>query len=256
MCLTLPSTTLIHQAQNPILYRETENARSLLKRQLAEHFSDAFLDLFYSIKNKAQYEFNGKEMGKRSLKAVCRSYLRELGNKFDNLLYDSFVEASNMTEELGALSDLLYSHSKMAPKALEMFYQKWKHETLVMQKWLSIQAQLSDDQCFDLVLGLEKNPVYDGTVPNLVRSLFGAFSSNSVQFNHESGRGYELVAKKIIELDAINPQMASRLMSQFKYFKRLPPTLKTLMEKELLKIKAVETLSKNTYEILSKILEA
>jgi aminopeptidase N len=102
---------------------------------------------------------------------------------------------------------------------------------------------------------LEKNEVYDRTIPNLVRALHGQFvASNKVQFNHESGRGYQLIADRILELDKLNPQIASRLASGFKDFSRTEEKLKTLMKPQLERIIKTDGLSKNVYEIVSKIL--
>ncbi|MBY0413747.1 MAG: aminopeptidase N C-terminal domain-containing protein, partial [Bdellovibrionales bacterium] len=97
--------------------------------------------------------------------------------------------------------------------------------------------------------------VYDRTIPNLVRALIGQFiMNNKVQFNHASGRGYKLAADRILELDKLNPQIASRLASGFKDFKRTPSSLQNVMKPELERIIKTDGLSKNVYEIVSKIL--
>ena len=123
-----------------------------------------------------------------------------------------------------------------------------------MQKWLTVQATAPFDDVYDRVVKLQNDPVYDKTVPNLVRSLFHQFAMNRMQFNHSSGRGYKLIADKIIEIDKLNPQVASRLASAYKDFKRLPANLKNLMKPELERVLGVDGLSKNVYEIVSKIL--
>jgi len=194
-------------------------------------------------------------MGKRDLKAKCRKLLMYVGNnKYESYVYNLYLEANNMTDEIGDLRDLVHSKSSHKDVALSSFYKKWKHETLVMQKWLSVQASAPYNDAYDFVLKLEKDPVYDRTVPNLVRSLVLQFAVNKLQFNHESGRGYKLVADRIIELDKLNPQVASRLASQYKDFNRLSSDLKDLMKPELQRILDTEGLSKNVFEIVSKIL--
>ena len=105
------------------------------------------------------------------------------------------------------------------------------------------------------VLELEKSDVYDSSVPNLVYSLFGVFARNHMQFNHSSGRGYKLIADKIVELDSQNPQIASSLATSFNYFKHLIPANQKLMQNELHKIVNTSNISKNVYEIVSKILK-
>lgn len=125
--------------------------------------------------------------------------------------------------KLNALSVLVNSGSSFRDEALKAFYSKWKNETLVMQKWLTVQAVDSNDTVYENLLTLEKDGVYDRTIPNLVRALLGQFAANNkVQFNHPSGRGYKLVSDRLLELDKLNPQIASRLASAFKDYKRVP----------------------------------
>jgi aminopeptidase N len=195
-------------------------------------------------------------MGQRDLKNKCLDLLSyaDQGNYHD-LALCQFQSATNMTDEIGALTVIVHSNSVHKEKALSSFFDKWKGETLVMQKWLTVQATASDDSSFENILTLEKSSVYDRTIPNLVRALLGQFAgTNKVQFNHPSGRGYKLVAERLLELDKLNPQLASRLASTFKDYNRLPTDLKNLMKAELERIIKTDGLSKNAYEIVSKIL--
>jgi aminopeptidase N len=60
----------------------------------------------------------------------------------------------------------------------------------------------------------------------------------------------------VIEIDALNPQIASGLAGAFKNYGRLNSDQKILMGSELERIKNHPNLSNNVYEIVSKILEA
>ncbi len=255
MTMTLPEESLMHQDQNPIMYKETHMAREFMKRTLAHAYEDTLFKMYNDLNLDKEYSLTPNSMGKRALKSKCRKMLMYINNnKYESYIYNLYLEASNMTDEIGDLTDLVHSKSKYMDQALEKFYTKWKHETLVIQKWLTVQATSSYDETFDRVKKLEHDKVYDKTVPNLVRSLILQFAANRLQFNHESGRGYSFVADRIIELDRLNPQVASRLASQYKDFKRLPANLKLLMEKELERIIKTEGLSKNVFEIVSKTL--
>jgi len=255
LCITLPEESVIHQEQNPIAYKETHRAREFMKQTLAQAHEEIFFKLYNDLNMNREYKLDAASMGKRDLKSKCRKYIMYVhNNKYESFVFNLYQEASNMTDEIGDLRDIVHSKSSHMEDALSMFYQKWKHETLVMQKWLSVQVTAPYDDVYDRVLKLEKDPVYDKTVPNLVRSLLLQYAANKIQFNHESGRGYRLIAERIVELDKLNPQVASRLASQFKDFKRLPSHLKELMQPELEKIVKVEGLSKNVFEIVSKIL--
>ena len=162
--------------------------------------------------------------------------------------------ANNMTDQIAALQYLVHWNSSFKNDALESFYKKWKANPLVMEKWIAIQALNPQEDAYSRLFEMEDLPIFDKTIPNLVRALWGSFTSNYVQFHHRSGRGYSLMAKKIMELDSINPQVSSALAKAFKHYKKLMPENKKLMQIELEKIRSHKGLSKNTMEIVSKTL--
>jgi aminopeptidase N len=256
LSMSIPGEGILHQEQKVIYYSETDNARTFVKKTLATAHQEVLLKLYNSVDQKNVYKLDPKSMGQRDLKNRCLDLLSYIeGDKYKTLAFDQFKGATNMTDEIGALGVLVHSNSEYKAEALKSFYTKWKNETLVMQKWLAVQAQASDDSTYDAILHLEKDSIYDRTIPNLVRSLLGQFvATNKVQFNHASGRGYKLIADRMLELDKLNPQVASRMASGFKDYKRVPKNLQDLMKPELERIIKSDGLSKNVYEIVSKIL--
>lgn len=255
LTMTLPEESVLHQEQNPIMFKETHIVREFVKKTLATAHEEVLFKMYNDLNLIKEYKLDNEAMGKRDLKAKCRKLLMYIGNnKYESFVYNLYLEASNMTDEIGDLRDLVHSKSSHKEEAIALFFKKWKHETLVMQKWLTVQASAPYDATYERVLELEKNEVYDKTVPNLVRSLILQFAVNRLQFNHESGRGYKLVADKIIELDKLNPHVASRLASQFKDFQRVTTHLQELMKVELERVIKTDGLSKNVFEIVSKIL--
>lgn len=256
LSMTIPSEGILHQEQDVIYYPETEKVRSFVRSTLANAHHEILFKLYKSVDQGNVYKLDPKSMGQRDLKNKCL-YLLSLvqGDTYKSLAFDQFKSATNMTDEMGALGVLVDSNSVYKAEALNAFYTKWKAETLVIQKWLSVQAIASDDSVYETILKLEKDSVYDRTIPNLVRSLLGQFvATNKVQFNHPTGRGYKLIADRMLELDKLNPQVASRMASGFKDYKRTPKNLQDLMKVELERIIKTDGLSKNVYEIVSKIL--
>jgi aminopeptidase N len=256
LSMSIPGEGLLHQEQAEIYYIETEAVRNFVMKTLATAHHELLFKIYKSVEQGNVYKLDPKSMGQRDLKNRSLELLDLVDmDHYKNLSFEQFKNATNMTDELGALSILAHSASANKELALKEFYTKWKHETLVMQKWLTVQAQVSNEAAYENVLKLEKDPVYDRTIPNLVRSLLGQFIlSNKVQFNHPSGRGYKLAADRLLELDKLNPQIASRLASGFKDFSRIPKNLQNLMKPELERMLATDGLSKNVYEIVSKIL--
>lgn len=255
LSMTIPAEGILHQEQSEIMYPETEKARDFLKKAIANAHHEELFKIYSAHNTTGEYKLDSKSMGSRDLKNKALDMLSFVdGDKYKTLAFDQFKSATNMTDEIGALTTLVNANSAFKDEALKSFYTKWKHETLVMQKWLTVQAQASYDSTYDTVLKLENDPVYDRTIPNLVRSLLAQFAMNKMQFNHSTGRGYKLVADRIVELDKLNPQVASRLASAYKDYKRTPAHLRSKMKPELERVLATPGLSKNVFEIVSKIL--
>ncbi len=256
LSMTLPSEGLLHQDQKEIYYPETEKVRNFVKKTLATAHQKDLQEVYAQVNVDGEFKIDPRSMGRRDLKNKCLDLLTYVDGGSD-IAYAQYTKATNMTDELGAFTALVHSQSPKAGEAVESFYKKWKHETLVMQKWLTVQAAAPGEGTFNRVLDLENDAVYDKTIPNLVRSLLLTFASvNKVQFNHPSGRGYKLIADRMLELDKLNPQVASRLASAYKDYNRLPASLKPLMKAELERVLKTDGLSKNVFEIVSKILGA
>ena len=77
-----------------------------------------------------------------------------------------------------------------------------------------------------------------------------------LHFHAADGSGYAFLADQVLALDAINPQVASRIVSLFNRRQKLEPQRQALMTRELQRILAKEGLSKDVYEIVSKNLAA
>lgn len=87
-----------------------------------------------------------------------------------------------------------------------------------------------------------------------MRSLLAQFANaNPVQFHRADGSGYRLIGEKIAELDAMNPQVASRLLGAFSRWKRLEPG-RQAQAREVLQGLAGRALSNDTSETLGRLL--
>jgi aminopeptidase N len=102
---------------------------------------------------------------------------------------------------------------------------------------------------------LTEHPAFDIRNPNKVRSLIGAFChGNQVRFHDAGGAGYRFLADRVVEIDAINPQVAARLMGSFSRWRKFDVGRRERMQTELERILATTKLSKDVYEIASKTL--
>lgn len=255
--ISLPEEEMVLAFQETLDFKSTHMAREFLKKTLAKELKGEFHSIYNELNQEKTFSIEVEDMGKRALKNMALSYLMATEEKeIIALCLHQYKAATNMTDELSALKLLTNYENSHRKEVLKKFIDKWRSETLVVQKWLTLQASSPLDDTYENVLSLEKESIFDATVPNISRALWGSFMGNNIHFHHESGRGYNYLADKILFLDKINPQVASRLTGGFRHFKKLPQNLRPLMKMALDKIKMENGISKNVFEIVSKILEA
>jgi len=168
---------------------------------------------------------------------------------------EQFETANNMTDVINALAALANTDCAERQEALAKFYAKWKGESLVVDKWLGIQATSRLPNTITAVKSLTEQEAFNIKNPNKVRALIGAFAhGNAVNFHDISGKGYEFITDYVIELNKLNPQIASRLTTVFTMWRKYDDQRQALMKQQLERIKAEPKLSKDVYEIVEKSL--
>ena len=73
-------------------------------------------------------------------------------------------------------------------------------------------------------------------------------------FHSADGSGYDLMVEQSVALDAINPQVASRMVRNLERFKHFEPKRRELMRAALEQVAATSGLSKETGEVVGKAL--
>jgi aminopeptidase N len=194
-------------------------------------------------------------MGRRSLRNACLSYLVAAGDAVAvRLAKTQFDAGQNMTDVLAALSILSGVDCQERTGALAAFYQAWRRDALVLDKWFAIQAMSSLPGTIREVEALKSHADFDMRNPNRIRALISSFSGNQVRFHDPSGAGYRLYADTIIQLDPTNGQIAARLVSPLGQWRRFDAQRQRLMKDQLQRILALPGLSRNTFEMASKSL--
>jgi aminopeptidase N len=253
--LVLPSEESLAQYQEIIDFDGNHLVREFVRYTLAEIYQKDFMKYYSELNNQVPYHYDSVSVGKRSLKNVCLAYLSVLESpEIISLCYKQFQEAKSMADQFAGLALLTDIECPQRTQALKAFYDQWKHDTLVMNKWLAIQAMSKLDGTYETVNALMKDPVFDLKIPNLVRALITSFTGNAIHFNRNDGVGYAFLADRILELDDLNPQISAGLAQAFRRFSKLDPMRKKAMKRELQRITAQPNLSKNVYEIVSKSL--
>ena len=127
----------------------------------------------------------------------------------------------------------------------------WKSDGLVLTKWFAVQASSTQDDTLEKVVALTKHPDFQITNPNSVYALLRVFGTNLVRFHDPKNPGYSFMADRILEVDAKNPQVASRLAACFQVLAKLPPELREKAKTEIRRVLDEPKLSKNTRELLT-----
>ena len=166
-----------------------------------------------------------------------------------------FDMADNMTDRQGALMVLCGLDTPLRDDRLKAFYERYEDNALVVDKWFTLQALSLHPNVIEQVKTLADHPDFTIRNPNRVRSLYMAFAGNPQGFHDASGEGYRMIADLIIALDPINPQTAARFVSPLGRWRRIEPGRAALMKAELERIAAVENLSRDTFEQVSRSLD-
>jgi len=163
--------------------------------------------------------------------------------------------ADNMTDRQGALMVLCGLQSAERETRLADFYDRYADNDLVIDKWFTLQALSLHPDVIAQVEALAQHGDFTLNNPNRVRSLYMALAGNPQGFHAADGAGYRMIAELIISLDPINPQTAARFVSPLGRWRRIEPNRAALMKGELERIAAVENLSRDTFEQVSRSLD-
>ncbi|KGE79198.1 aminopeptidase N [Halomonas salina] len=253
--LTLPSEAYIAEQQPLVDVDAIHAARQFVKQSLAMALRDDFLRVYQENVGDAPYAPEPEQIAARSLKNVALSYLVSIEDEEGiELARRQFEADHNMTDVRAALTLLVHSsRDELADPALRTFGEKWAHDPLVMDQWFSVQVSRPQSDALERVKFLMDHPAFSLTNPNKVRALIGAFAQNRVNFHRLDGEGYRLLADVVIELNRLNPEIASRLVTPLTRWRRFDETRQELMKGELERIRE-EKLSPNVYEVIEKAL--
>lgn len=202
-------------------------------------------------------EVNAAAVAARSLKSITLFYLAQTPDSDVSSWLESNSKQENMTLKLAALKAAKSANHSSAEQLITEFDANWRHDPLVMDKWFALQACTNNDGAVELVKSLYDHPCFDKSNPNRVRALVGQFTrSNPAQFHRLDGKGYELLADLLIELNDINPQNASRMVTPFMSWQRYDQQRQSLIKTQLKRIASIENLSDDLFEKVDKALNA
>jgi aminopeptidase N len=256
LLLMLPSEQDLALAMAPADPAAIHDAREALRMRLALHLADELKRLHNGLQEIGEFSPDAAGAGRRALRNAALDLMAanpraEVGE----LAFGHYEAAANMTDAIGGLAALALVGGELYERALADFYDRWKAEPLVIDKWFTLQARDPDERALGRVLALTAHPAFEAKNPNRLRALVSTFASfNPVRFHDPSGAGYRFLADQILATDGFNPMTAARLVEPLGGWRRYKPELGKLMKAELERILNQPGLSKNVFELVSRSL--
>ncbi|MFB6324571.1 aminopeptidase N [Pantoea deleyi] len=257
LILTLPSENEIAELFDTIDPQAIALVRDALQRTLARELADEFFAI-YNANQQPEYRVEHHAIGQRSLKNVCLTYLAFSDAQLaDKLVQTQYEQATNMTDALAALSAAVAAQLPCRDALLAAYDERWHQDGLVMDKWFVLQATSPAANVMRNVRNLLNHRSFTMGNPNRVRSLIGAFASaNPAAFHARDGSGYKFLVEMLTDLNSRNPQVAARMVEPLIRLKRYDEERQALMRQALEQLLALDKLSGDLYEKISRALNA
>jgi len=255
-CLELPSENYLAECMEVSDPDAIHAARMKVIRDIATRYRTRFEGAFRHFTVPGPYSPDAVAAGRRALRNAALGYVSSIDDATSRALaFLEFRRAANMTDAMAALMCLSNSAGAERERALAMFYDKWKDEALVVDKWFLIQARSWLPGTLDRVKALAAHPAFELKNPNRARSLLHTFAvDNPLHFHAADGSGYRWIAEQVVALDRLNPQVASRLARAFDRWKKYDAGRQAHARAALEMIRGAEGLSSNIAEVVGRAL--
>ncbi|MGJ8584530.1 MAG: aminopeptidase N [Marinosulfonomonas sp.] len=228
------------------------STRQDLLTTLAQHLGDRLSQLYSEMAVNGAYTPDAAAAGKRALRGAALGLINRLDG--GEAAKQQFDTADNMTEQVAALSCLV--PTEYGPAALASFYNQWKADRLVIDKWFMVQpSRAKPENALKVTQDLQDHPDFNWKNPNRLRALlFGLVATSPAAFHQADGATYRFFADWIIKLDPVNPQVAARSVTYFETWRRYDADRQAMIREALTRIKSTANLSRDTDEMVTRIL--
>jgi aminopeptidase N len=264
LVLTLPSEGYVAEQLETSDPARIHAVREHMKLQLAQGLRDDWVWAFEAHQVAGGYTPDAVSAGRRALAnlalaMLCLDAVARGDDVWPGRAYQRFKDAPQMTDMQGSLMALLGAHAELAVPALERFHERFRAEPLVIDKWFSLQATAPEKggRVFECVQTLLHHPDFRLSNPNRARSLIGAFClNNPAAFHRPDGAGYAFWADRVLELDAVNPQLAARIARVMDRWTKLAEPYRSAAREAIGRVAARADLSSDVREIVTRALDA
>ena len=263
LVLDLPDESTLAEQMEGVDPQRIHAAHEAMLAQLAGALHDDWVWAFEAHQVKGSYTPDPISAGKRALanlalEMLCLNAVASGDTVWPGRAYQGVKDAGNMTERLGALAALTRSHAALADRALSHFYAQFRHEALVVDKWFAMQACMpehADGRGFARVKQLMQHADFTLKNPNRARSLIQAFcTANPAGFHRRDAAGYVFWAEQVMQVDALNPQLAARIARAMDRWNHLAEPYRSAAREAIVRVAAKPELSSGVREIVERAL--
>ena len=264
LVLTLPTESYVAEQLPQVDPQRIHAVREAMRAQLAQALRADWEQVVEQHPQDQVYSPEAGPSGQRALLGMALSMLcldaqRSGDRVWPGKTLQRCKDASNMTDRFNALAALVQSGDELAAPALARFYQQFRSEDLVIDKWFALQACASErgGRVLPAVRQLMQHPDFNVRNPNRARSLiFGYCNANPAAFHRADAAGYVFWSERVIELDAFNPQVAARLARALDRWSQLVEPYRSAAHEALQRVAARPDLSGDVREVLDRALQA
>lgn len=251
--LQLPGQSVIGDLSPAVDVEGIHAAHEFLADTLARDHVALLLERYHELGAGLGADLGAGPQGRRALRNVCLDFVSRIDHQL-SLCEQQINSALTMTDEWAALQCLAHQEGDIHDQAMAAFKARWKHEPLVMNKWLQAQASSRRASCADDIERLARDDAFDPSNPNNLRALYRNFGNNQARFHGADGQGYRILGDLLLDLDTRNPVLAGRMATVFSPWRRYDAKRQKMMREQLQRLLDSPTVSTNSFEVASKAL--
>ena len=265
LVLTLPSETYIAEQMDVVDPQHIHAVREGMRLQLATELQADWASVYEANHDTGAYTPDATSSGRRALAGMALTCLclaaqanpstgSGRADEWPGKALQRFKDAGNMTDRFNALAALVSSGHPLAAQTLPLFHAMFKDEALVIDKWFSLQTGAPDrnGSILPAVKQLMKHADFNLRNPNRARSVVSTYCGNPAAFHRPDAAGYVFWSERVIELDAMNPQVAARLARALDRWSKLAEPYRSAAREAIARVAAKGNLSKDTHEVVTR----
>lgn len=244
LMLQWPETDIVAQEEEILNAEAFEQADHLLVQAFVARYE---ADIRRLYKNHHELTTSGD----RSLKNVLLRFMVKASlPDAKAIAFAQFEGAKNMTDQISSLFALCMTDSSEKTTALQKFYDRWKDDAVVFNKWLQVQAAAPLKNRLSTIEKVAATAPFSNENPNNIYSLHSVYGHNHLAMQSEPERSFKWLCDEILRIDKKNAQVAARLCGSFNFVKKYPQAIRLQAQNEIKRVLQDTSLSKNARELL------